>query len=56
MMRTYTYESDTPKVSAKAVASWLNIVAKRFGPISGVSYYEDETGFVIEAEVGDLDE
>ena len=49
--RTYSYGSDSPKVSAKSIACWLEIVAKRFGPILSVTYYEDGDEHVIEVTV-----
>lgn len=49
--RTYSYGSDSPRVSAKSVACWLEIIAKRFGPILSVAYYEDGDEHVIEVAV-----
>ena len=49
--RRYSYTSESPRITAKTVANWLEIITKIFGRIVGVRYRESESEHVIDVTV-----
>lgn len=49
--RIYSYTSESPRITAKTVARWLEIIVKMFGRITSVSYRESESEHVIDVTV-----